>query len=90
MNEATYGPRSKANARLLLDAAAGLGYPSRVVKTSRGGYTVPQDVLDAALGVEKIEEGVFYPAQRPPASTGMTDLRSNFHVSFHTLDPRLS
>lgn len=61
MSEATYGPRSKANARLLLDAATALGYPSRVVRTWRGGYTVPQDVLDAALGVEEIEEGVEYP-----------------------------
>lgn len=73
MNEATYGPRSRANARLLLEAAAGLGYSPRVVKTSRGGYTVPQDVLDAALGVEKIEEGVFYPAPPEPPSVEPTE-----------------
>lgn len=73
MNEATYGPRSKANATLLLQAAAALGYPSRVVKTSRGGYLVPQDVLDAALGVEQIEEGVVYPAPPEPPSESQED-----------------
>lgn len=72
MNEVTYGPRSKANARLLLEAAAALGYPSRVVKTGRGGYVVPQDVLDAALGVEQIEEGVFYPAPPEPPPVEQT------------------
>lgn len=65
---ADYGPRSRANARLLLDAAKALGYPASVVKTSRAGYSVPQDVLDAALGVEKIEEGIFYPAPPEPPS----------------------
>ena len=73
MSEVEYGPRSKANAQMLLAAAAALGYPSRVVKTSRGGYMVPQDVLDAALGVEKIEEGVFYPAPPEPPSQGQAD-----------------
>lgn len=62
MAEATYGPRSKNNATMLVNAARDLGYPTSVVKTTRGGYKVPQDVLDAALGVENIEEGVFYPA----------------------------
>lgn len=68
MSEVEYGPRSKANAQMLLAAAAALGYQSRVVKTSRGGYLVPQDVLEAALSVEKIEEGVFYPAPPEPPS----------------------
>jgi len=62
MANATYGPRSKHNATLLVQAARDLGFPTSVVKTTRGGYTVPQEVLDAALGVEGIEEGVFYPA----------------------------
>lgn len=65
---ADYGPRSRANAQMLLVAAESLGYPATVVKTSRIGYSVPQDVLDAALGVEKIEEGVFYPAPPEPPS----------------------
>lgn len=47
---------------MLVNAARDLGYPTSVVKTTRGGYKVPQDVLDAALGVQSIEEGVFYPA----------------------------
>jgi hypothetical protein len=73
MAEVTYGPRSRDNARLLLDAAAALGYPSTVVKTGRGGYLVPQDVLDTALGVEKIEEGVFYPAPPETPSEGQEE-----------------
>lgn len=70
---ADFGPRSKANARLLLEAAKSLGYPSSVVKTSRVGYSVPQEVLDAALGVEKIEEGVFYPAPPEPSPESQED-----------------
>ena len=62
MTDATYGPRSKANATLLVQTARDLGYPTSVVKTTRGGYKVPQDLLDAALGVQNIEEGVTYPA----------------------------
>lgn len=73
MSEVEYGPRSKANAQMLLAAAAALGYESRIVKTSRGGYLVPQDVLDTALGVEKIEEGVFYPAPPEPPSESQED-----------------
>lgn len=73
MGDATYGPRSRENARLLLEAAAALGYSSSIVKTGRGGYVVPQDVLDAALGVEKIEEGVFYPAPPEPPSEEPTE-----------------
>lgn len=73
MSEVEYGPRSKYNAQMLLAAAAALGYPSRIVKTSRGGYLVPQDVLDTALGVEKIEEGVFYPAPPEPPSESQED-----------------
>lgn len=58
---------------MLLEAALTLGYPAQVVKTSRGGYSVPQDVLDAALGVEKIEEGVFYPAPDENVSEEQAD-----------------
>ena len=73
MTDATYGPRSKQNATLLVNAARDLGYPTSVVKTTRGGYKVPQDVLDAALGVEDIEEGVFYPAPAEPTSEEQID-----------------
>lgn len=62
MDNAFYGPRSRENARLLLDAAEELGYPTSVVKTTRGGYNAPQDVVDTALGVDGIEEGKTYPA----------------------------
>lgn len=56
-----YGPRSRANARMLIDAAASLGHPSSVVKTTTTGYRVPRDVLEIALGVEKIQPDVEYP-----------------------------
>lgn len=73
MADATYGPRSKHNATLLVNAARDLGYPTSVVKTTRGGYNVPQEVLDAALGVDGIEEGVFYPAPDENVSAGQED-----------------
>lgn len=62
MTDVTYGPRSKDNATILLAAARDLGYPTSVVKTTRRGYVVPEDVLEAALGVQGIQEGVTYPA----------------------------
>lgn len=62
MKTGFYGPRSRENARLLLDAAKELGYPTAVVKTTRGGYNAPEDVVQSVLGLEGIEEGVTYPA----------------------------
>lgn len=62
MKTGFHGPRSRDNARLLIDAAKSLGYPTAVVKTTAGGYKAPQDVVDAALGVSGIQEGVVYPA----------------------------
>jgi hypothetical protein len=62
MANAFHGPRSKANAKALLDAAASLGYSSAVVRTTRTGYMAPQDVVEAVLGVAHIQEGVVYPA----------------------------
>lgn len=62
MDNGFYGPRSRENARLLLDAAKELGYPPSVVKTARNGYTAPQDVIDIAAGISDIEEGKTYPA----------------------------
>ena len=62
MKPGFYGPRSRANAALLIAAAESLGHPTSVVKTARNGYTAPQDVIDAALGISEIEEGVTYPA----------------------------
>lgn len=73
MTDGTFGPRSKRNATLLVNAARDLGYPTSVVKTTRGGYKAPQDVLDAALGVSNIEEGVFYPAPSENVSEEQTD-----------------
>jgi hypothetical protein len=64
MTSVSYGPRSQANARLLIDTAVSLGYPSSVVKTTVTGYRVPDDVLEAALGVGQVHEGVQYP---PPS-----------------------
>lgn len=43
---AFYGPRSRENARLLLDAANALGIHPREVRTQIGGYLVPEEVVD--------------------------------------------
>lgn len=45
-NTGFFGPRSRDHARLLLDAAAKIGVDQHLVKTTRGGYLVPQEVLD--------------------------------------------
>jgi|SRR5690606_7248549 len=66
MKTGFHGPRSRQNAQILLTAAKELGYPVQVVKTSLGGYTAPQDVIDAALGIAGIEEGRVYPAPEEP------------------------
>jgi hypothetical protein len=73
MKPGFYGPRSRANATLLIGAATSLGYPTSVVKTARNGYTAPQDVIDAALGISAIEEGVTYPAPPEPAPEGQAE-----------------
>jgi hypothetical protein len=65
MANAFHGPRSKANAKALLDAAKILGYSSAVVRTTRTGYMAPQDVVETVLGVAHIQEGVEYPAPNP-------------------------
>ena len=61
MENRKYGPRSRANARKLIDAALDLGYESRVVRTTIGGYLAPADVVDLVEGISHIEEGVTYP-----------------------------
>lgn len=62
MQTRKYGPRSRNNARKLIDAALDLGYESRVVKTTVGGYVAPADVVDLVEGIRHIEEGISYPA----------------------------
>lgn len=73
MKTGFHGPRSRENARLLIDAAKALGYPTSVVKTTRGGYNAPADVVEAALGVANIEEGVTYPAPDEPKDEAPKD-----------------
>jgi len=73
MKPGFYGPRSRANAALLIAAAESLGHPTSVVKTARNGYTAPQDVIDVALGVSGIEEGVTYPAPSEPEPEGQDE-----------------
>jgi hypothetical protein len=46
MASAFYGPRSRENARLLIDAANTLGIPVREVRTQNGGYSVPVEIVD--------------------------------------------
>lgn len=74
MKPGFYGPRSRENARLLIDTAKALGYPTSVVKTTRAGYTAPEDVLQAILGVSEVEEGVTYPAPEDVAPEGTQTL----------------
>jgi hypothetical protein len=47
---AFYGPRSRENARLLLDAAKALGVHPREIRTQVGGYIVPVKVVDHING----------------------------------------
>lgn len=65
MDELTYGPRSRKNARNLIEAAKELGYATSVVRTSFAGYIAPRDVVEHVMGVTEavkdIEEGVTYP-----------------------------
>lgn len=64
MADAFYGPRSRENARLLLDTAKGLGLGPEVVRTQAGGYLIPEAVSDAvaqrlqeeAAAIEAAEE----------------------------------
>jgi len=58
MADAFYGPRSRENARLLLDTAKDLGLGPAVVRTQVGGYLVPEEVVD------KINEAVVAEAER--------------------------
>lgn len=47
MADAFYGPRSRENARLLLDTAEALGLGPEVVRTQAQGYKVPEEIVDA-------------------------------------------
>lgn len=71
MADTFYGPRSRENARLLLKAAEDLGHDARVVRTAKGGYLAPEDVVEAVLGVTDIEEGKEY--QAPDGIPVLTD-----------------
>lgn len=66
MADVHYGPRSRANARALLEAAEGLGLPGEVVRTQTGGYLVPEEVVAVVQGVDHIEEGKEYEAPANP------------------------
>ena len=67
METKSFGPRSRANARKLIEAAIDLGYDVMVVRTTVGGYIAPADVVDLGSGVAGIEEGVTYPAPEESA-----------------------
>lgn len=45
-NHSFYGPRSRENSRLLLDAARALGLHPRVIRTMENGYYVPDEIVD--------------------------------------------
>lgn len=66
MADEFYGPRSRANAKALLDAAAVLGVDVRAIRTTQGGYLVPAEVLALVKGTSRIQEGVEYAAPTRP------------------------
>lgn len=53
-----YGPRSRTNARKLIQAATDLGFDTRVVKTTVGGYDAPQEVVLRVMGIDPDEPTV--------------------------------
>lgn len=69
MADTFYGPRSRENARLLLKAAEELGYEPQVIRTTMGGYTAPEDVVQQVMGVSDIEEGKEYQAPEDEQDT---------------------
>ena len=70
MADTFYGPRSRANAKALLDAATVLGLDARVVRTTQNGYLVPEEIVASLDTLSEIEEGVVYPV--PEEVTGTT------------------
>lgn len=66
MTDEFYGPRSRENARTLIEAAAVLGVDVRLVRTTTGGYLVPAEVLAFIRGTSHIEEGRVYDAPKRP------------------------
>lgn len=51
--DTTYYPATKDNAVLLLAAADELGIPRHVIRTTRQGFTAPDEVLAKAFGEKK-------------------------------------
>lgn len=64
-----YGPRSRQNARLLLDAAAALGIDPTTIRTQVGGYLVPQEILDLITESVPVQPDTEYP---PPGEATTT------------------
>lgn len=78
MADAYYGPRSRSNARALLDAAAALGFDSRVVRTAQNGYMVPEEIVAYLAPLKEIEEGVVYPPPQEAPPVVLERPRGNF------------
>lgn len=81
MTDVFYGPRSRANARALLDAVKVLGLDARVVRTTLNGYFVPEEVVASLDNLSHIEEGIVYPVPEentPPADEPVERPRGNF------------
>ena len=58
MTSEFYGPRTRENARALIEAAKTLGVDVRLIRTTAGGYMVPAEVMGLIKGVAHVEEGV--------------------------------
>jgi hypothetical protein len=78
MTDAFYGPRSRANAQALLEAARALGLDARVVRTTLSGYLVPEAVLAHMEGVLEIEEGTVYPEPVAPKRPQVTENKATW------------
>ena len=68
MADGFFGPRSREHARLLLDAAEKVGVDQRLIRTTNGGYLVPQEVLDFINDLPK-EGEVVEPKEEAEAET---------------------
>jgi hypothetical protein len=78
MTDAFYGPRSRANAQALLEAARALGLDARVIRTTMSGYLVPEAVLAHLKGVLEIEEDVVYPVPDEPKRPQVTENKATW------------
>lgn len=77
MADGFYGPRSREHARLLLDAADKVGVDQHLIRTTTGGYLVPQEVLDYLNDLPKEGEEVDAPEEAKPEAKGRPNVNES-------------